>query len=200
MNRFIARLSLVLLICACAAAAKAETVIAQDFGPYTWAASLGIGQTFVWPVRGRLDAARVVSDSSITATFKLYDGAHACDDTGGEFYSQEGITLLQDTYSTVGLSVPQALVNGATYTFCVYKVPRGRIVLHYTSLYSFYANGTYVSDGIIDPAGGGGDLQFELDAIPAPPTPAPALGPGLLALLSSLVLVIGALAMVEQER
>lgn len=180
-------------------AASAAPIIAQDNYIASWATDTGgIGQTFVWPSNVPLGVARVAAgETAITGTFKLYNGTHTCDDSGGEFFSQAGNALALDTYSAIVLSAPQALVNGSTYTFCVYNATKGRIALHYTSLVSYYPNGVYVSDNMIDPAGGGGDLQFELDGPLPPPAAAaaaPALLPGLLALLASLVLAIGMMA------
>lgn len=180
-------------------AATAAPIIAQDYFYTTWATDTGgLGQTFVWPSNAPLGVARVAAgESAFTGTFKLYNGVHTCDDSGGEFYSQTGIALALDTYTTIALNTPQALVNGSTYTFCVYNVTQGRMALHYTSGTSYYPNGAYVSDNTFDPAGGGTDLQFELDG-PLPPPPAavatPALSPGLLALLASLLLAVGMFA------
>ena len=153
-----------------AATASAAPIIAQDNGFASWATDTGgIGQTFVWPAEAPLGIARVAAaEAPFTGILKLYNGIHACDNSGGEFYSQTNIALALGAYSTIVLTAPQALVSGNTYTFCIYNTSGGRLALNYTSIYSFYPDGTYVSDDMIDPAGGGGDLQFELDAPLAP--------------------------------
>jgi hypothetical protein len=149
---------------------QAAPVIAQDRFISYWGASIGLGQTFVWPTSSTLGLARVTSRDAITATFKLYNGSHSCDDSGGEIYSQAGANLVPGVYSTIVLTTPQNLVNGNTYTFCFYnEASGGTTVLQYTSNVSYYAGGVFVSDATINPLGTGGDLQFELDIPPTTP-------------------------------
>ena len=170
MNRILAAVALAFLG-GLPSQAFPEAVIAQDQYVTSWGASVGLGQTFVWPSDAPLGLARVVSNADIVAVFKLYRGVHTCDHSFGDFYSQSGAALTSETLATIALSTPQQLVRGNTYTFCFFNEAAGGIALHYTSQTSYYAGGTFVSDGSVDPVGGGGDLQFELDA--APPLPQP---------------------------
>jgi len=152
----------------------AATVVAQDQYVTSWGASIGLGQTFVWPSDAELGTVRVVSNADIVAAFALYQGVHTCDHAFGEFYSQSNVVLASDTLANVVLSTPQQLARGGTYTFCFFNQAPGGIALHYTVQTSYYAGGTFVSDGTVDPVGGGGDLQFELDDVPPPPPESPA--------------------------
>jgi hypothetical protein len=183
--------------CVFALPASAAPIIAQDnyYAGTGWATDTGgIGQTFVWPAAVPLGIARVTAfEAPFTGTFKLYNGVHTCDNSGGEIFSQTNIPFALGVYTTIVLSAPQALAQGSTYTFCVYNVSGGRLALNYTSGTSYYPNGAYVSDTLVDPIGVGTDLQFELDA-PLAPAQVPVLTPWWLGLLASFVLMAGVMA------
>ena len=180
------------LACAPASAATVE----QNSGPGYWGASPGLGQSFVWPVADPLGIVTIQSNSAISATLRLYAGVHKCDNSGGEFYTQAGNALAAGTNSSIALATPQNLINGSTYTFCLFRdVGAGSTVLAYSGgAGGPYAGGTFI-DSNIDPLGTGSDLKFQLD-IPAPVVaikaqPVPTLSECTVLLMTGLLGVFG---------
>ena len=154
-----------------AGAPAAAAVIEQDVGPLNVAGGQGLGQSFVWSTSAPLGVVTVQSTTLMNVTLRLYNGVHTCDNSGGEIYTQTANPLSANVYSSIILTTPQALVNGNTYTFCVFREGGGTTALAYSWTTNAYAGGTLIADGLIDMFSNGSDLKFQLDVPPPAPVP-----------------------------